>query len=86
LGASKKKKFEPFAIGDFIIKPYLMDHSAFEIAAEGKTIISTGDFCGHGRKAVCLDRFISGATQNADLLLTEGSVYENIYCKQNKRV
>lgn len=21
-----------------------------------------------------------------DLLLTEGSVYENIYCKQNKRV
>ncbi len=73
------KMYEPFAIGDFIIKPYLMDHSAFdaaafEIAAEGKTIIYTGDFRGHGRKAVCLDRFISGATPNADLLLTEGSM------------
>ena len=72
--------YEPFEIGDFTIKPYLMDHSAFdaaafEITAEGKTIIYTGDFRGHGRKAVCLDRFISGAARNADLLLAEGTMF-----------
>jgi len=71
--------YQPFKIGDFTIKPYLMDHSAFdaaafEITAEGKTIIYTGDFRGHGRKAVCLDRFISGATKQADILLTEGTM------------
>lgn len=74
------KMYQPFKIGDFTINPYLMDHSAFdaaafEITAEGKTIIYTGDFRGHGRKAVCLGRFISGATQKADLLLTEGTMF-----------
>jgi len=66
-------------VGDFIIKPYLMDHSAFdaaafEISSEGKTIIYTGDFRGHGRKAVCLDRFIAGVSKQADVLLTEGTM------------
>lgn len=73
------KMYEPFQIEDFTIKPYLMDHSAFdaaafEISSEGKTIIYTGDFRGHGRKAVCLDRFISGAAKQADVLLTEGTM------------
>lgn len=58
--------YEPFKIGDFSVKPYLMDHSAFdaaafEISAENKTIIYSGDFRGHGRKAVCLDMFIEHA-------------------------
>ena len=51
--------YKPFEVGDFLIKPYLMDHSAFdaatfEISTEDKTIIYSGDFRGHGRKAVCL--------------------------------
>lgn len=61
------KMYEMFQVGDIKIKPYLMDHSAFDAAAfeiltENKTIIYTGDFRGHGRKAICLDRFISNAT------------------------
>lgn len=74
------KMYQPFLIGDFIIKPFLMDHSAFdaasfEISGEGKTIIYMGDFRGHGRKAVCLERFINGAAKQADILLTEGSMF-----------
>lgn len=74
------KMYRPFHIGGFTVKPFLMDHSAFdaaafEISGEGKTIIYTGDFRGHGRKAVCLERFINGATKQADILLTEGSMF-----------
>ncbi len=73
------KMYQPFQVGDIEIKPYLMDHSAFdaaafEISAEGKTVIYSGDFRGHGRKAVCLDRFMEIAKKQADILLIEGSV------------
>ena len=73
------RMYEPFETGDFFIKPYLMDHSAFdaaafEISAEGKTVIYSGDFSGHGRKAVCLGTFIKHATKQADILLTEGTM------------
>ncbi len=72
--------YNPFFVGDFFIKPYLMDHSAFEaaafeISAKGKTIIYTGDFRGHGRKAVCLDSFIDQAPRNADVLFIEGTMF-----------
>jgi len=57
------KMYEPMEVGGFKVKPYLMDHSAFDSAAfeiqcEGKTVIYSGDFRGHGRKAVCLNSFI----------------------------
>ncbi len=73
------KMYEPFTVGDIIIKPFLMDHSAFdaaafEISSQGKVVIYTGDFRGHGRKSVCLDRFIDNAAKDADLLLTEGTM------------
>ena len=73
------KMYEPFTIGGFSIKPYLMDHSAFdaaafEIKAEGKTVIYSGDFRGHGRKAVCLDSFIRQTSKQANVLFTEGSM------------
>jgi ribonuclease J len=73
------KMHEPFEIGDIKITPHLMDHSAFdaaafEITAEGKTILYTGDFRGHGRKQKCLEMFIGKAAQNADVLLTEGTM------------
>ena len=73
------KMYEAFSVGDILIKTYLMDHSAFdaaafEISAEGKTLLYTGDFRGHGRKAVCLDRFIENAKKQADVLFTEGTM------------
>jgi ribonuclease J len=57
-----------------------MDHSAFDAAAfeikvEGKTVIYTGDFRAHGRKAVCLDYLIKGANKNPDVLLIEGTMF-----------
>jgi ribonuclease J len=79
LDIRKFKMYRQFQIGDIDVKPYLMDHSAFdatafEITAEGKTVIYSGDFRGHGRKAVCLDRFIETAKKKPDILLTEGSM------------
>lgn len=70
--------YEPFQIREFSVTPYLMDHSAydaaaFEITAEGKTVLYSGDFRGHGRKAICLNRFIERAKKDANILLTEGS-------------
>lgn len=79
VNARRFRMYEPFTVGDIRIRPYLMDHSAFdaaafEFAAERKTVIYSGDFRGHGRKAVCLDRFIRRATKQADVLLTEGTM------------
>lgn len=74
------KMYTPFNVGDFIIKPYLMDHSAFDAAAfeisdHDKTVIYSGDFRGHGRKSVCLDYIIKSAQKNADALLIEGTMF-----------
>ena len=74
------KMYQPFFVGAFWIKPYLMDHSAFdaaafEISAEDKTVIYTGDFRGHGRKAVCLDSFVDQTPRGADALLIEGTMF-----------
>lgn len=67
-----------FSIGDLVFKAFPMDHSAydaaaFEIKGEGKTILYTGDFRGHGRREKYLDRFIEAAEKGADLLLIEGT-------------
>ncbi len=74
----KIKMYESFSIGDFTIKPYLMDHSAFQAAAfemicEGKTILYTGDFRGHGRRREYLERFLIEVKRQPDLLLIEGT-------------
>ena len=72
--------YKPFTIGNFRVMPYLMDHSAFDAAAfeisnQGKAIIYTGDFRGHGRKSSCLSRFIMNAKKEADALLIEGTMF-----------
>jgi len=74
------RMYEAFHVDDIRIKPYLMDHSAFdaaafEISSRDKTIIYTGDFRGHGRKAVCLSRFAQNAARQADALLIEGTMF-----------
>ena len=79
LAVREFKVYQPFQIGEIRIKPFLMDHSAFDAAAfeiegEGKTIIYSGDFRGHGRKSVCLDRFIEAAKKSSNILLVEGSM------------
>ena len=72
------KTYERFTIGDFTIKPYLMDHSAyhsvaFEVKCEGKTVLYTGDFRGHGRRGRYLEKFFAEIEKEPDLLLIEGT-------------
>jgi ribonuclease J len=71
--------YEEFTIGDMLITPYLMDHSAVDAAAfavksEGQTLIYTGDFRGHGRKPSCLPAFLRVAPKTPDVLIIEGTM------------
>ena len=68
-----------FRVGEFTIKPYLMDHSmadaaAFLIEADGKRLFYTGDFRGHGRKSILLDRLKKYPPRDIDCLVMEGSM------------
>jgi len=86
LGTSVKlemaKTFEmwrPFRVGECIITPYLVDHSApdavaFLIEGDGKRIFYTGDFRGHGRKGVLLERIATNPPPKVDYLVMEGSM------------
>ena len=72
-------KIKSFAIGEFKIESYLVDHSAFDaraflIEAEGKRIFYSGDFRGHGRKSVLFKRMISHPPEDINTLLMEGSM------------
>lgn len=66
-------------IGNFLITPYLVDHSGFDayafiIQAEGKCIVYTGDFRDHGRKKKATDFFIENIPKGVDVLLIEGTM------------
>jgi ribonuclease J len=65
-------------IGDFMITPYLMDHSGLDsyallIEADGKRVFYSGDFRSHGRKAATFKRFLREAPKNIDVLILEGT-------------
>ncbi len=71
--------WQTFRIGEFAITPYLMDHSApdaaaFLIEADGQRIFYTGDFRGHGRKSILLDRLTKDPPPNINYLVMEGSM------------
>lgn len=71
--------WQTLKIGEFIITPYLMDHSApdataFLIEADGQRIFYTGDFRGHGRKGVLLDRIMKDPPPYINYLIMEGSM------------
>jgi len=71
--------WQTFRIGEFAITPYLMDHSApdaaaFLIEADGQRIFYTGDFRGHGRKGVLLDRLTKDPPPHINYLVMEGSM------------
>jgi ribonuclease J len=71
--------WQPFQVGDFTITPHLVDHSApdaaaFLIEADGQRLFYTGDFRGHGRKRVLLERFLAKPISQVDCLVMEGSM------------
>ena len=66
-----------FENNDLKITPYITDHSSYNscmylIQGEGKRILHTGDFRGHGRKNFVFDKIISKIGK-IDLLITEGT-------------
>lgn len=68
-----------FRVEEFAITPYLMDHSApdaaaFLIEADGQRLFYTGDFRGHGRKRVLLERLLANPISKIDCLVMEGSM------------
>jgi len=72
---------EEFKIGDITIHPYLMDHAAYDayaflIKADGKSLVYSGDFRLHGRKAKIFDWFKYKIEKNVDYLLLEGSAID----------
>lgn len=73
------KKNEKFLVGDITVTPYWMDHSAFDsyaflIEGEGKKILYSGDFRGHGRKSKAFQWFLHNAPKEVDYLLLEGTM------------
>lgn len=75
------EKWQPVEIGDFVVKPYLADHSAPDARAflvksksTGKRLFYSGDFRGHGRKKVVLDNLISHPVKHVDCLVMEGTM------------
>jgi ribonuclease J len=69
----------PFKVGDFVITPYCMDHSAFDahaflIEADGKRLFYSGDFRAHGRKSALFDKFLRTGPEGIDALLLEGTM------------
>ncbi len=67
-----------FSIGPFSIKPYPVDHSAFDahaflIAAGGKHLFYTGDFRSHGRKAGTIERLMKNPPK-VDVMVIEGTM------------
>lgn len=66
-------------VGEFTTTPYLMDHSAPDAMAllaecDSTRLFYTGDFRGHGRKRVLLDRIEECPPNQIDCLLMEGTM------------
>lgn len=71
----------PFTIKDVTVHPHRMDHaicdvSAFEIRAEGQTLLYAGDFSGTADTKSCLGAFSQRAARQADMLLIDGAMFE----------
>jgi ribonuclease J len=72
-------KGKEIKIGEFLVTPYLVDHSAFDaraflIEAGGKRVFYSGDFRGHGRKSVLFKKMVENPPERVDCLLMEGSM------------
>ena len=75
------KTFRPgvaFGLGDFLIQPFLIDHSAYDayaflITAGDEHLLYTGDIRFHGRKAWLSERLPDLIKVPIDLLICEGT-------------
>ena len=70
---------EAVFIKDIKITPYYCSHSAFDsymfkIEAEGKVILHTGDFRGHGYMGSSLIKMLKTYIHQVDVLITEGTM------------
>lgn len=81
----------PIHINDFIVTPFLIDHSAFDayafiIECDGKKVIYTGDFRRHGTKGNLTDQFSKySLARNPDILLIEGTnLYKNNFIAEQE--
>ncbi|MBU2572450.1 MAG: MBL fold metallo-hydrolase [Elusimicrobia bacterium] len=71
---------EDLPIGGFIIKPYLMDHSAFDARgffitekSTGKTLFYSGDFRASGHKKKAFEMLVDRPPMKPDYLVLEGT-------------
>lgn len=69
---------QPLVIGDMVITPYSVDHSAcdsymFLIEADGKRIFYTGDFRMHGFRGKAIPKILDNLVGKVDVLITEGT-------------
>ncbi len=70
----------PFTIRDVTIVPLQLDHtfcdvSAFEVQADGRSFIYTGDFHGITSQSACLRKIAAQAGKQSDLLLTDSAMF-----------
>ncbi len=71
---------ETITVGDIFVTPYIVDHSAYNscmflIECDGKRIVHTGDFRGHGKKGKLFLNNVKKIGGKVDLLITEGTVF-----------
>jgi len=70
--------WKEFNIGNFLVTPYLVDHSGFDalaflIECNGKRIFYSGDFRGHGRKGIVFENILKKPPEGIDYLILVGS-------------
>lgn len=73
------RPWKAFSVGDFHITPYLMDHTsldafAFLVKAREKALFYSGDFRGHGRKGILLQKLMCSGPKHVDVMLLEGTM------------
>jgi len=74
----REKKPAHLAIGPFKIEAFNVDHSAFDaygflIEIDGRRILYSGDFRGHGRKRALTEKLLKNPPAGVDVLIMEGT-------------
>lgn len=82
------KAKDEIKVGDITVKPYFVDHSAYDaymflIEAEGKKILHTGDFRTHGFRGKGVEKMLDYYVKNVDLLICEGTMLSRSGDEQN---
>lgn len=72
------KALQRISIGDISVTPLFVDHSAFDaymfiIEADGKRVLHTGDFRGHGFRSKSLIDVLKKYAKNIDYIISEGT-------------